>query len=488
MKIKKGILLLAVIMLMTSVLSACGGDSQTSTDKPYELVWYHHITPTRDVDLVFSEVSKLTTEKINATIQCIPIVNADYAEKLRMLIASGEKIDLFTPRGEFPNYAADGALLPLNDLLETNGKGILEALPEYAWDATSVNKEILAVPSLKDWPTHWVMWYYKKYEDKYGFDMQEVKNLEDLGEVLQIIKDNEPGITPLATNYNTALNRFLPFEMVGSTKIIGFKTDDYSKVVNVLETEEYKEFFNLMREWYQKGYFRKDAATQKSSQDLIKTHQVFADYGATIPYYEQSRNYNIPEDEHTLFAYNMAKPVIDTASLQGSMMSIYAKSENPEKAMDFMNLLFTDKDVLNMIVLGIEGKHYTAIGENKYKLAEGMTGTTNDDYYFPGAYQGNRYLLRIDEQDPDDKWEKYKEFNESAEVSPALGFIFDTTPVMNEITAMQNVYTEFIPSLLVGAADPAEYLPQAIEKFKVAGSDKVLAEVQKQYDEWKKNK
>jgi putative aldouronate transport system substrate-binding protein len=46
------------------------------------------------------------------------------------------------------------------------------------------------------------------------------------------------------------------------------------------------------------------------------------------------------------------------------------------------------------------------------------------------------------------------------------------------------VWTEFMPGLFVGSSDPAKYLPLAIERFKAAGIDKVIAEAQRQFDAW----
>ncbi|MGN1059231.1 MAG: hypothetical protein ACI4QW_02270, partial [Clostridia bacterium] len=396
MQTKRYALLLAGLMCVSVLSSACTAKEKTASEEtPYNIVWYQNTTPTRDNDLVFEEVSKLTQERINATVSCIPIVYSEYAEKIRMLIASGEKMDLCKPGIDYSTQASDGAYYPLSKLLDTHGQEIKKLLPDYAWKAVTVRDEIYAVPSLKDWPTHWIIWYYKQYEQKYGFDMQKVTKLEELEPILQTIKDNEPEIVPMATTGNTALNIFLPFEQISGARILGFRQNDYSKVINVYETEEYKEFFKLMRSWYQKGFFRKDAATQKNSRDLIKTDKVFGDYGATIPCFEESRNYGLPEEKQTKFAYNLDSPRIDTSSILGSVMSIYAKSENPEKCMDFISLLFTDKEVLNTVVYGIEGKHYFADGDNRYKLPEGATGTSQDDYYFPAANQGNRFLLRL---------------------------------------------------------------------------------------------
>ncbi|MNL67320.1 hypothetical protein D3C87_1918910 [compost metagenome] len=50
---------------------------------------------------------------------------------------------------------------------------------------------------------------------------------------------------------------------------------------------------------------------------------------------------------------------------------------------------------------------------------------------------------------------------------------------------MQNVKEEFWAPLMTGTVDPNEYLPKAIEKFKAAGLDKIIAEAQTQIDAWK---
>jgi len=55
----------------------------------------------------------------------------------------------------------------------------------------------------------------------------------------------------------------------------------------------------------------------------------------------------------------------------------------------------------------------------------------------------------------------------------------------NEIAALDNVWAEFEPGLETGSSDPAVYLPQAEAKAKAAGIDRVIAEMQKQYDAWR---
>ena len=55
-----------------------------------------------------------------------------------------------------------------------------------------------------------------------------------------------------------------------------------------------------------------------------------------------------------------------------------------------------------------------------------------------------------------------------------------------EYSAVSNAYNEYMPALLTGTADPEEILPKAMEKLRSAGLDKLIAEAQRQYDEWRK--
>ncbi|MNP84439.1 hypothetical protein D3C76_1837450 [compost metagenome] len=52
---------------------------------------------------------------------------------------------------------------------------------------------------------------------------------------------------------------------------------------------------------------------------------------------------------------------------------------------------------------------------------------------------------------------------------------------------MGNVIAQYYLPLETGSVDPEEILPQFIAKLKTAGIDKVIAEKQKQLDEWVKS-
>ncbi len=173
-----------------------------------------------------------------------------------------------------------------------------------------------------------------------------------------------------------------------------------------------------------------------------------------------------------------------TVGATSVMMSIARNSQNPEKAMEFMNLLYTDADVMNLIANGIEGKHYVVNDEGTISLPEGVT---ESNYVFGQWQIGNNFLTHPWEGNDPNYWEQMMEHNNNAIVSPAFGFTFNPDPVKTEIAAATNVLNQFRVGLESGTLDPAKSFPEFNEKLKSAGLDKILAEKQRQYDEWVAN-
>ena len=84
-------------------------------------------------------------------------------------------------------------------------------------------------------------------------------------------------------------------------------------------------------------------------------------------------------------------------------------------------------------------------------------------------------------------WDQYSEFNAGALVSDASGFMFDQTPVLNEYTAINNVYTQYQKSIEYGAVDPTSTLEEMKTALEAAGYQKYLDEKQAQYTAWKES-
>ncbi|WP_334072811.1 MULTISPECIES: ABC transporter substrate-binding protein [Paenibacillus] len=502
MKRRKSMLLslLTLMFLASVVLTGCGGgkESRGGPAKEQEAVQsdgtvdvskldpvtlkLYLIGPTqKDLPKVQEEINKYLTEKINAKVEITMIDWGDYSQRMQVITSSGEDYDIaFTSSWAFdylPN-AAKGAFMPLNDLLDQYGQGIKEVLDPRFLEGTKVKGVNYGVPANKELAQQFVWRFNKKYLDKYHLDISGVTTLEDLEPLLQTIKDNEPAdITPLAVP--KTFKPYLPFDFIlGDEVPVGMYIDTKDhKYVNILESPELKAALKTMRKYYRAGYVREDIATLEGI-DNMKTGKWLVDREITQPYAELGWSRSAGYD---IVTRPMHQPIIYTSSAAGSMHAISSYSKNPERAMMFLNLLNTDAYLRNLIQYGIEGVHYKKQDAPYIEDLPAM----HENYAMPGFALGNMFLTYLHEGEPKDKWDAFEEFNSSAIVAPTFGFNFDTAPVKTEVAAVTNVAKEFIPALYTGSVDPDEYLPKALQKFKDAGIDKVIAEAQKQFDAWK---
>ncbi|GIO41240.1 ABC transporter substrate-binding protein [Paenibacillus apis] len=482
---------LATLMALVLVLSACGGKDNNaaegntgtstggSSEKTVNLIWYTIGTPQKDVDRVMEEVSKYTKEKINATITMKMVDWGDYQQKMQVNVASGEPMDIiFTSAGGFDyvQNARKGAFMVLDDLLEQYGQDLKNTIDPAFLEGSKVDGHNYGIPANKELPQQEVWRFNKQFLDKYNLDISNVRSLESIEPLLKTIKENEPTITAFAMDKNYV--PYVPYDYVVQNLPMAVKLDttDY-KIVNILETQEMKDALDLMRKYYKAGYIAPEAATTGSTSDLMTSSMWFMDRAQTQPSADNlwSQSYGYP-----VVSTPASDAIITNTSVQGSIMAISANSEYPEKAMEFLNLLNTDPVLRNMVDSGIEGVHYNKTDETHY---ENLPESKN--YDMPSYSLGNNMLLYLNANDPDDKWEQFKTFNAAGVDSPILSFNFDSTKVASEMAAIQNVKEQYWSSLMTGTVEPDEFLPKAIEKFKEAGLDKVIAEAQTQLDAWR---
>ena len=323
----------------------------------------------------------------------------------------------------------------------------------------------------------------KDLVDKHGIDLSAVKTFADLEPVFKTIKDKEPGISPLVQSTQTgtvSYEMYTPqIDPLGDALGVLMLDDNDMKVTNIYETELYKNTVGLARKWYEAGYIMQDVATtQEMGTSLVKAGKALGYMNNMKPSYEKQES---KATGHEMVGVRLTEPVIQSNGANGFMLSIPLNSQNPERAMQLMNLLYTDADVMNLFAIGIEGKHYVKNDDGTIKLPDGVTESS----YVNNQWEvGNNFLTHVWQGTDTDIWEQMKAFNESAKVSPALGFSFDATPVKTEVAAATNVVNQYKIGLESGSLDPA-LIGEFNEKLKTAGLDKIIAEKQKQLDAWK---
>ena len=83
--------------------------------------------------------------------------------------------------------------------------------------------------------------------------------------------------------------------------------------------------------------------------------------------------------------------------------------------------------------------------------------------------------------------EIYAKYDKIKKPYPYGRFVFDSTPVQAEISALSQVTAQMVPAIAFGkAGDPEKAVKDFRKRLKDAGYDKVQKEIQKQMDAFKK--
>ena len=159
----------------------------------------------------------------------------------------------------------------------------------------------------------------------------------------------------------------------------------------------------------------------------------------------------------------------------------------PETAVKFLNLIYTDPEVLNLLSWGIEGVHYQTLEDGTIDFMDGQDASSSG-YYLGDvtAIIGNGFLAKVWNGQPANYREECKALNMEAQLSEFLGFGIDNTPVENTLTALTNVINEVRPSFASGISS-SDQLPDFIQRLKDADVDAYVATMQAQLDEWIEN-
>ncbi|CAI6080661.1 ABC transporter substrate-binding protein [Cohnella rhizoplanae] len=462
--------------------SAAPASSGASGLKPVELTWYYPTSQLQpDQQKVQDEVNKIVKEKLNATVKLMPVVLADYVQKMNTVMAAGEKFDiLWTGYMLKPEeLVRKGAIQPIDALLDQYAPELKSDVPQVMWDGLKVDDQVYGIPNQQINGTRYGFIIQKRFADKYQLDTASIKKVEDIEPFLEKVKQGERDIIPFG-QFGTA---FLNPESRDETYwgVPGLDDHFYVKIGDPTYKlyrypEEELDNFKLASKWYKAGYIFKDAATSK-----------MADYEAKGQIAVQFNNVLKPGVEAEVKAKNGGNDVVivpisdwyTNGYSATTNQSISRTSANPDRAMMFLNLVNTDPALYNLLCNGIEGVHYekkpegyiVPLADSKYK--------PNMDWVFGSVF--NSYLK---EGQPKDVWEETKKINQTAEINPVGGFKFNSEPVVTEIANLNAVWGEYKRGLVTGTLDYDKTWPGLYDKLKEAGEEKYVAEVTKQFEEY----
>jgi putative aldouronate transport system substrate-binding protein len=495
----KRVLAVAVLSVVVG-LSACASpdvnesayrDSATSKEHvdpegAYTIKFVYTGAPQKDELAVEAAINDYLKGKMDARIDLMPIDWSQWEDRINLMIASREKVDIiFTAQwNKHAVNVAKGAFVELTELLEAHGQGILTTLDPVFLSGSRIDGGNYGVPTNKELAAQGGIIYRMDIAEELDIDMSSVQSIADLEPVFARVKDMKPDMIPIYMKQGETFNAHYigNYDALGDTSIPGIllKDGDSTLVKPNYETERYVETLRITRDYYQKGYINNDAVTNGTmNMNALMGGNVFAITSSLKP--GKAEEIAMQTGLIGLLAQKeLNAKTISTSETAGSMLGISSTSKRPDLAMQWINLLHTDRYLNNLLNYGIEGVHYEAAGRGIIRQTQ-RTG----DYNPSSTWMfGNQFLNDVwDTEDPA-KWETFKAFNDGTHLSPGLGFVFDSAPVKAEVAAVVNVDRQYLNALDTGAVDIDHVLPQYEDKLKAAGIDRIIAEKQRQFNEY----
>ena len=449
----------------------------------------------------------------NTTVEFIDVPFAEYSEKFTQVLASGEGVDLAWVGWlvDKPTNINDGNLMPLDDLIAEYGQGIVDTLGEEVVEIhrNAADGQLYYLPSWqglcgdrRGWVvvTELAELAGDTWTDDTKAALDKWRNhysgIEDFQAVLDqatkyLAAAKEAGKLGAGINTSRAFGWSMytgnmPFLFVGGAEIgIPFEDNTFT-VTDGVASEHYKLYAKTMADWYKEGYIRSDIMSVDTSTLTMPVDGQITD----STYIFGCDQYLTEADEEAMSAscgMDMTMiPIEENAYLQKGDATAYAIpycSDEPERAMMVLNAIYSQPDLYNTLIYGVEGVDYTKNDDGTITTTySGADVTADDNYGIQRWIIGSCKNALINNGTDPNYYADLEALEETARVNPFMNFTFDRTNVEGICASILNVYYEYGSQLDNGVAGDnwEELYNNYMSARKDAGIEELIAEFQSQ--------
>ena len=508
---RKAVALLCGISLL---LGGCGRGTEEgeSGEAVQPIVNFRAITlgnmPEEGMDEIYRQLDALTIPELNCTLRFEFIPWGNERRQLNIVTASGEYD--FIPGGVFSDYRTlvyKNAFLDMNDYLDA-----VPALKEhYAfYDANAlkkceINGGLYGLPQFGQGGIVSAgegFFYREDLRREWG--LEEVCDLETMEAYLyQAKQDERYRDAPLVTDNRVwsslwlllTKGKYLELNSSLETPLVVVEAANPYKVLNRTETPEFKEVLAYIWKWKRDGILDSDMLSRSDNEgELGKTliledkkpcetnNPIWSLNNHWIPaLYEKN-----PEWEFNFFPYLNQFDTYHVGSLAGaSVISISAKTTEPELAMELLEKIHTDARYYSLVAYGAEDENYNLVdgkigfdgisSQNRF----GWTAVTDDTMGYEGIPVNKKWDEEVYHALPD--WSK--ETGKTVEDDPLDGFSFVLSG--KEQAAVERVWLQYFQPLVCGyGEDYLEALEEANQRLYGAGFEQYLEAIQEQLTDY----
>lgn len=506
-----------VVVMLAVVAAGCGSnkitDDKQSTQststvvepvkeelKEVTLRFYFPGDKKPATDDVWNAIGDTFKDQLNAKFQINYVGWSDFPTKMTIIAASGDNYDMnFDANwtGLYPKMLNANAYLTLNDLLPKYAPKLYDMVSSSgALKACTVSGNVVSIPwtLTQNQARRYVNWRLD-IADKYGlsYSKDSIKTVEEFDKFLydarKVLPKDIDVIKWNNNNYSDILSILLnKYELVKLDfhGLVFDLNDPACKLIPIEQTQAYKESVDLVKKWANDGIISKNMMVDKSDLNAdFRSGKLLANF-STHEWANANWGFSDATAKTQVSELYSDKKSYNRSSLSNAV-ALNKNAANPERTLMFLEMVQTNKDLYDMVMYGIKDKTYVLDGD-KAAYPQGITAQNSNymDWHGQWAMWSPEFMRPTDTY-PAGFWKGEAEFAKSTNnfANKIDGLLLNTDNIKNEIAKRDQLETDTGKILQYGAANNKDAaLSDYIEKQKAAGLDKILADLQKQVDDY----
>lgn len=473
-----------------------GGDDGPDTSEQVELKMYLLGDRSSDFDEVYSAINEILIEEVNASVSVEFLAWGEHETKYSLLFSGQEDFDLiFTASswGHYEQTAALGGFEPLTeDLLQTYAPDIWDVVPQMAWDQAMVESKIYMVPNYQNEFGQDTLAVRGDLMAEFGFD--EISNWDELKAFY--LSSAENGIYAAQGGpwyqYFQSKGMGLLSGTPKASEMILYNTQnpEDAEIYYILDWEGFADYAKQAKELADAGAWSQDVLNSNDDRQtgLLTgvTSTMAWNMGTTLIYGRQANAEN-PDWNVTLVDPNADMPK-QVNKYTNNGVGINVNSQNKGRSLMVLNEFYTNPAVQDLAMLGIEGKHWEAVGDDQYKLLDQSGYGANSNCNWGWTNMEIRRTEFVENRTAiDDRFDELQaDWNNNLKADHIYdGFSFDNASVTTQVAAVEATVDAYYNPLVNGLVSDVDATLAEFERaMEAAGIRDILDEIERQTAEF----
>lgn len=466
---KTGIAVAAIVILILSVL-ICNAlcKSQTTVEYPKITVMFSGSElDEKAVSRVSEAISEITREKIGCEVE-LKGISGSYKDKMRRALLGGGETDVYFVREieDMQYILSEEYARNLTEEIEQYPV-LKQAVQESAW-GVNTESAVFSIPDNKDQSYYIGFVCRENLLDDLQIDESKIYSMEELHEILTRVKENHSEITPVVSHLGEICESIGEDTNGDGIAVLtrGMDGEYQSCFENFYNSAVFWKWCTTMYQWRTEGLLE-EYMTQNIEPQTIRME------GGGFGYFARVKDYVVGNNEYLLGeelkAIRLSEDLVDN-TMNPINWCVSARTEYPQEAAAFLNLLFTDEEINRLCRYGQEGIDYSVNVDGRYVLRKEEKS----------LYKITSWVWPVVNLQKSDQ--------KGCRISPAYGFLFDSSQVREEMDLCGVVVQKYREALLAGELNPELGIPKMNEELKAAGVDEIIEEKQKQFEEYQRKK